>query len=192
MLQPFWNLTPHTAYHRFAPGTAAVRVRTYWQSCEMSESQTIPLGVQGHGACSHNFARSRPQPWTGTTAKAPHKAFELPDRVNNLFAIILLFFMEWGLYLHVERHDWDGAAARRTHPKPRNHRKQLTSNLVCERKLQRRASRTRQSTSSVHAMFVVMDWGARNLPLHLPLHQIMREPTSPSRYKQLRTSLSRE
>ena len=140
----------------------------------MSESQKIPLGVQDHGACSHNFARPRPQTWTGTTAKAPHKAFELPDRVNNLFAIILLFLMEWSLYLHVERHDWDGAAARRTHPKPRNRRKQLTSNLVCERKLQCRASRTRQSTSSVHAMFVVMDWGARYLPLHLPLHQIIR------------------
>ena len=114
--------------------------------------------------------------------------------MNNLFAIILLFLMEWGLYLHVERHDWDGAAACRAHTRPRNHRKILNSNLVCERKPQRRAGRMRQSTSSVHTMLVVIGWGARCHAYHPPLHQIMRElePTSQSLYTKFMTSLSRE
>ena len=95
---------------------------------------------------------------TGTTANVPHKAFELPDRVNNLFAIIFLLAMEWSAYLHIERHDWVGAAAVRTHPRPRNRRKLLTSNPVCERKSQHKAKCARQATASVHVVVVAMGW----------------------------------
>jgi hypothetical protein len=101
-------------------------------------------------------ACQRPQKSTVTTVKGPHNVFELPDRVNNMFAIMLLLVMEWSLYLHLERHDWFATAALRTHPRPRNHRKLLTSNPVCERKPQRKASCTRQATTSVHTVVVVM------------------------------------
>ena len=116
--------------------------------------------AQCAGVCrlySHDdVARRRLHKWTITAAEG----LELPDRVNNLFAIILLLVMEWSLYLHVERHDWAGAAALRTHPRPRNRRKLLTSNSVCERKSQRKASCARQATASVHALVVAIRWGA--------------------------------
>ena len=135
-----------------------------------------------HDGCSHDVARRRPQKWTVTTVKAPHNVFELPDRVNNMFALILLLVMEWSLYLHLERHDWFAAAALRTHTRPRNHRKLLTCNPMCERKPQRKASCTRQATTSVHTVVVAMAWGARCAPLHHQQNLIMweLEPTNPS------------
>ena len=96
----------------------------------------------------------------GLTVFEPHTVLELPDRVNNMFAIIMLLVMEWSMYLHLERHDWFAAAALRTHPRPRNRRKLLTSNSVCERKSQRKASCARQATASVHALVVAIRWGA--------------------------------
>ena len=103
------------------------------------------------------MARRRLHKWTEGT----HKAFELPDRVNNMFAIILLLVMEWSLYLHVERHDWAGAAALRRHPRPRNCRNLPTSNLGCERKSQR--SSMQQTTASVHSVAVATGWGAHSV-----------------------------
>ena len=109
---------------------------------------------------SHDdVARRRLQKWTVTAAEGTHTAFELPDRVNNLFAIILLLVMEWSLYLHVERHDWAGAAALRRHPRPRNCRNLPISNLGCERKSQCRASSMQQTTASVHSVAVATGWG---------------------------------
>ena len=98
-----------------------------------------------HGASSHDVALRRSQ-----------KAFELPDRVNNLFAIILLLAMEWGMYLYIDQHDWAGAAALRIHPRPKIHRKRLTSKPTRERKPHRSASCAQQPTASVHTAFVVM------------------------------------
>ena len=126
----------------------------------MSESQNTSLNVPDHGACSHDVAHRRSQ-----------KAFELPDRVNNLFAIILLLAMEWGMYLHIDQHDWAGAAALRIHPRPKTYRKLLTSNPTRKRKPQRTASCAKRSTTSVHTVCVVMCWGA----LCAPIHQIVRE-----------------
>ena len=115
--------------------------------------------AQCAGVCrlySHDdVARRRLQKWTITAAEG----LELPDRVNNLFAIILLLVMEWSLYLHIERHDWAGAAALRRHPRPHNCRNLPTSNVGCERKSQRRASSMRQTTASVHSVAVVTGWG---------------------------------
>jgi len=116
--------------------------------------------VPDHGASSHDVALRRSQ-----------KAFELPDRVNNLFAIILLLAMEWGMYLHIDQHDWAGAAALRIHPKPKHYRKLLTSNPTRERKPKRTGSCAKQSTASVHIVFVVLCWGA----FCAQLHQIVRE-----------------
>ena len=113
---------------------------------------------------SHDdVARRRLQKWTVTAAEGTHTAFELPDRVNNLFAIILLLVMEWSLYLHVERHDWAGAAALRRHPRPRNCRNLPISNLGCERKSQCRASSMQQTTASVHSVAVATGWGAHSV-----------------------------
>ena len=95
---------------------------------------------------------------SGLTVFEPHTVFELPDRVNNMFAIVLLLVMEWSMYLHLERHDWFAAAALRKHPRPCNRRKLLTSNPVCERKPQRKASCTRHATTSVHTVVVAMAW----------------------------------
>ena len=137
-----------------------------------------------HDGCSHDVARRRPKKWTVTTVKAPHTVFELPDRVNNMFALILLLVMEWSLYLHLERHDWFAAAALRTHPRPRNRRKLLTSNPVCERKPQRTASCTRQqATTSVHTVVVAMAWarGVRHSSTSNILIVRELEPTNTSK-----------
>ena len=161
-----WRL-PCIVGHRAAPAVFECDA-SHWRKVRPRQSHRVRArppedSARCAGSCqlySHDdVARRRLHKWTITAAEG----LELPDRVNNLFAIILLLVMEWSLYLHVERHDWAGAAALRRHPRPHNCRNLPTSNLGCERKSQRRASFMQQTTASVHCVAVATGWGAHTV-----------------------------